>query len=739
MTLERCCEIISVAALLFLVLSRFDNDDDVIINQCGNKSTFRMECQLDNCVWSAANVHNTDYFLSNHTYGLQFHSPFPWMLSIVVVCHHPQLHIKSTMDSVMTSTSTLPKSAHERLLVDDASTCLTHEVRQHAHLLGFRVHRISISMGLARVMNYAALHLVRGSHMLFLTAFDRLAPCYLALASPLIGKWDVIYGNYWIINRRRKRLLRPTTNMTVTDCMRSGIFPTSFIIHRQVYLHHGGVAASMVYGRADHAFWITLLRNNVTRYHINTEASYIQMTEASMSSDVDDHDRADAMLILSHPSLFSNTRVCNAIRRLSSSRHTERSLEQVLKSPDQDCPAWVFLAIHKRRARCREEMKTFRAQALETCMHRIKFWHASNDTILLLNYVMQSLSHGRCISELYSYANMSVEPAVAYHWYTADEGEPSMVATCPPTAPLVSKPQPERVIPKIIHFIYGLLPNPQFKFMHQVAILSAKRVYRDYRIWFHCSYQPYGEHWDSIKDIVEVMHVDPHSNVYDGRCFQHHAHEADYIRLRLLHDHGGIYFDIDSLTLRALPAQYLKSGRFLLAWQNTPKKYGLCNAMMASPPMNMFAAEWLRHYRSFASVGVSNTWDFHSVKLPGKLAGCPGLSSHVLALPDATFFPFYWKDAHRLLVSKRSHSIADLFLVERDRTPDLTASYTMHLWTSGNNQAYANLINNHSLDDICLETHLYAQLVCSMLQQSEPLPNVVPTWEDTFTALGPRQ
>lgn len=658
------------------------------------------------------------------------------LVSIVVVCHNQERYLIGAMNSVWAATSRLPAKAHESFLVDDASSCLSPRVRARARQLGFHAHRNEHNMWLARTRNYAAAHLARGDYIIFLDADDRLHPQWLAEAWPHLGTVDFIYGNQILFNMGARAEWNTDPNVTVADVAARGPFPITNVIRRNAYLAYGGFPASMIYGNEDYAFWTTLVRSNISRVHVDAISSYYRMKQVSMAREPAYKRFGKSMQILSHPAIFSNERVCRAMRIMSSGRHREGSLERALRSTDRDCPGWIFLALHKQHVRCTAEMSNFWNEALEACERGIKERHASNDTLLLLSYLKHAKAdHSQCKRDLYSYpAWTRSPPAAPYRWYT--EQSPPEAIACP-VAP-VALASLARTVPKIIHFIYALKPGAPFGVMHRMAIVSAKHVYPDYRILFHCSYIPEGQHWEAVQDWVSVVFIDPKSNVYAGRCLQHHAHEADYLRLRALHDHGGIYFDIDTITLRPLPQEHLRDGRFIIAKQDTwcyrrQKRvlctgkfgYGLCNAVMASPPGNAFVADWLRRYDSFASNGMDGMWDYHSVRLPAQLAECSSLSAHVHILDPSAFFPFYWGEAQRVLFSPaRNVSAFDfLGLFGRPSAPspnvDLSKSYTIHLWTSGNDKNYARKFAALSLDEMChgdgqSPANLYSALVCAL-------------------------
>ena len=175
------------------------------------------------------------------------------------------------------------------------------------------------------------------------------------------------------------------------------------------------------------------------------------------------------------------------------------------------------------------------------------------------------------------------------------------------------------------------------------------------------------------------------------------AHRADFIRLLALQAHGGLYLDMDTISLRPLASSLLTESTFVIAKQFHPgaykhppmcearsdgtwacmskrTDYGLCNAIMASSAHSPFVAHWLQHYDNFRSRGKDGHWAEHSVNLPARLfENCPAFRVHQVAvLDEEAFFPFYWDQAAALLLRK----------YERGEHL-ISKSYVAHLWGSG--------------------------------------------------------
>jgi hypothetical protein len=145
-----------------------------------------------------------------------------------------------------------------------------------------------------------------------------------------------------------------------------------------------------------------------------------------------------------------------------------------------------------------------------------------------------------------------------------------------------------------------------------------------------------------------------------------YAHEADFLRLNVLLESGGVYADMDTLFVQALP-QRLRQYEFVLGEE--PPQAGaqgvlrpsLCNAMILSRPDAPFAARWLDEMRRV----YDGSWDRHSTQAAAQLWGEMPAALHVV--PQRFFYrhAFTRDGLHTLL---------------RGFDPDYTDVYSMHLW-----------------------------------------------------------
>ena len=204
-------------------------------------------------------------------------------------------------------------------------------------------------------------------------------------------------------------------------------------------------------------------------------------------------------------------------------------------------------------------------------------------------------------------------------------------------------------IPNQFHFVYGLKRQTEpFHLAHYLCLESCLTVNRPDRIFLHYYHEPFGKYWDLIKDRLHLARLrrptSHHGLKYKDRRIEkyRYAHEADFIRLDALIEHGGIYADIDTIFVRPLPAALL-SRLFVLGREDDvvcrdtgESRKSLCNAFIMSEPRAEFAVMWRREMEP----AFDGSWSRHSTFLPYDLAQKhPGL---IHIEPAETFYPYMW-------------------------------------------------------------------------------------------------
>jgi hypothetical protein len=235
-------------------------------------------------------------------------------------------------------------------------------------------------------------------------------------------------------------------------------------------------------------------------------------------------------------------------------------------------------------------------------------------------------------------------------------------------------------IPHRFHFIFGLKPQTEpMHVVHWLCLESCLRVNEPEAIHFHYRHEPYGDWWDAIKPRLRLRKLDDRNALPDpsryeetaeGRLIRDrgwaYAHEADFLRLAILLEEGGVYADMDSLFVRPLPP-HLFAERFVLGEEGPLRgedgvlQPSLCNALMLAQPGATFARRWLETMAE----SFDGTWSRHSNQAATRLWA--EMPEEVHVVPQ----PYFYKHAATV------PGVRALF-EGRDR--DVTDVYSLHLW-----------------------------------------------------------
>jgi autotransporter strand-loop-strand O-heptosyltransferase len=238
---------------------------------------------------------------------------------------------------------------------------------------------------------------------------------------------------------------------------------------------------------------------------------------------------------------------------------------------------------------------------------------------------------------------------------------------------------------KDIHFIFFLSENLAripFSFVHWAAIKSAMKLNPDYKVHLWCKALPEGNFYvDDLKNDLVIHFVSPPTEVF-GRPFNHVAHQTDWLRLTVLHQHGGVYLDCDTICVK--PFASLPDVEFGIAeeWANGSKQ-GLCNAVMIARPRARFAELWMEEFRHFRSQGYMDPyWNEHAIRVPLALSEKHPDLVHVFEC-ETFVHPDWTVDG-----------VAQMFLQERE----FPKAIVHHLWESLSWQ-YASKLNETNCFD----------------------------------------
>ncbi len=274
------------------------------------------------------------------------------------------------------------------------------------------------------------------------------------------------------------------------------------------------------------------------------------------------------------------------------------------------------------------------------------------------------------------------------------------------------------MIPNILHFVFGMAPDfggKPFSLVHYLSVKSAVDINKPSTAFFHYQYEPQGEWWEKAKPLLTLNKITAPDS-YIGRPLYHVAHKADVVRLQALKETGGIYLDLDTITVKPLTGllnnsfaigQELKAAYVPKNWRqrikyklgfvrkNKEEASGLCNAVLLSEKNSDFVNLWLNEYKSFRSEGRDKYWNEHSVLVPQKLA--EKYPQHITQLsPYAFHYPLY-----------NEAGLKSMF----EEVNEFPEAYLHHLWESFAWEKYMTKLTEESIRNEATTYNLIARRV----------------------------
>ena len=196
-------------------------------------------------------------------------------------------------------------------------------------------------------------------------------------------------------------------------------------------------------------------------------------------------------------------------------------------------------------------------------------------------------------------------------------------------------------IPRIVHFIKL---DGDFTALHWFAVLSAKQIIKPKHIIIHIpeGLSIHGCWWKKAVDAVYVRRVplDELVDSVDGLDVVHLAHKADFLRLTILNDVGGIYMDMDAIAVKPIDNLLMENHAVVSKLFNGH----LGNGMMLATPQSCLMCT----FAQMACSVYNGEWDVHSVGVLSDLLLPPNnkFPEALVLEHHQGFFPFSWNMEH---------------------------------------------------------------------------------------------
>jgi hypothetical protein len=213
-------------------------------------------------------------------------------------------------------------------------------------------------------------------------------------------------------------------------------------------------------------------------------------------------------------------------------------------------------------------------------------------------------------------------------------------------------------IPNIIHFIY--IKGYDFQLHHFLTIISSYKQMNFNRMHIYTNEEPINNNWwNYLKQIPSVyIYIISIPTFINYHFVEFKQHQADIIRLVVLKEFGGVYHDLDMLTLKNYTEIIQNTTEISLVKECETR---LSNSIIITPENNLFINEWLICYEnSYGEEG--DWWAGLSVEMPYKLSK----KYKINILDTSTFLPFDY--FHTDFFTKQSSNI------------DFTNTFGIHLW-----------------------------------------------------------
>lgn len=203
------------------------------------------------------------------------------------------------------------------------------------------------------------------------------------------------------------------------------------------------------------------------------------------------------------------------------------------------------------------------------------------------------------------------------------------------------------------HFIFGLKEQrTPFHLAHYLCLASCLETQSPERVFFHYRHKPFGPLWDRIEHRLHLRSLtqaaagfDPsrYTATTEGRYIERnglqYAHEADFLRLEVLREFGGVYVDMDTLFIERYPDDYFSQDCVLGEEAPVRASTGidqpsLCNAVIFAREGSRFVGDWLDRARAV----FNGEWSTHSCMLATAMWREQPAALHVV--PQQAFYHF---------------------------------------------------------------------------------------------------
>lgn len=209
--------------------------------------------------------------------------------------------------------------------------------------------------------------------------------------------------------------------------------------------------------------------------------------------------------------------------------------------------------------------------------------------------------------------------------------------------------------------IYGFKPgNTDLTLYQFLAITSFVHQNPKTPVYVFYAFEMDGIYWKKLRQYAFLIQLSDF-DFYRTARFTHYAHKSDILRLLILQIVGGLYFDIDTISVGSIES-IKNPTKAILGFERNPvtnEIAGICNAIMWSPRKNLFIEEWIYKYRGFYSKGKDAFWGEYSIRLPLWILRHFDFQTHATVLPPAKLFAVDWLSLNDTILSSSTQNLWD--------------------------------------------------------------------------------
>lgn len=207
--------------------------------------------------------------------------------------------------------------------------------------------------------------------------------------------------------------------------------------------------------------------------------------------------------------------------------------------------------------------------------------------------------------------------------------------------------------------LFGFKPgNTDISLYQFLAITSFVHKNPRIPVYIFYAFDNDGFYWKKLRQYAVMIQLSDF-DFYRTAQFSHYAHKSDVLRLIILQIVGGLYFDIDTISVGSIDS-ITDPSRAVLGLECNPVTQeisGICNAIMWSPRQNPFIKEWIYKYRGFYSKGKDAFWGEHSIRLPLYILRQKKFQFDATVLPPAKLFAIDWLKLNETVLSSSTQNL----------------------------------------------------------------------------------